>query len=132
VRGPLGLAAFAAGLLALIGLLGTALASEPRLSVSDLGPWIVVWAIGLFALLGVAPFAIHSRVTTRTTDPDRRWELAIVVWGGVATAGLLAFGAIALLASFDTGSALGALAVVGLLECALVAGSVLLVMLTGG
>ena len=125
-------AAAGAGVVALIGLAGTLLADEPRLSVSDLGPWIVLWGIGLFGLLLFAPFAIHAKLAARSEDPDRRWELAVVVWGGAALAGVACFGAISLASGFDTGAAVGALVLVGLLECGLVAAAVGLMMLTGG
>jgi hypothetical protein len=82
------------------GLIGVALSDGPYLSFSELSPWLVVWAIGLFALLGCAPFALHSRVAAGTEDRDRRWELAVVAWGGVALAGAVGFGLIALLEGF--------------------------------
>jgi hypothetical protein len=114
------------------GLIAVALSDGPYLSFSELSPWLVVWAIGLFALLGCAPFALHSRVAAGTEDRDRRWELAVVAWGGVALAGAVGFGLIALLEGFEGSGALGAIALVGLAECCLVVASVAAVMLTTG
>ena len=119
-------------LLAAVGLVGVLAGDGPALRLSSLSPWIVAWSLGLFALLALAPFAIHARIADREHDRDRRWELAVVAWGGVALAAGIAFGAIALAAGFDTGSRAGALAVVGLGECALVLGSLLTLMFTTG
>lgn len=118
--------------LALGGLLGALLSDGPYLSSGSLSPWVVIWAIGLFGLLLFAPFALHRRLSEHGDDRDRRWELAIVAWGGVALALGLLFAVVAAVEGFGTGTGLGALAIVGLAECALVAGSVLLLMLTTG
>lgn len=116
--------------LAGLGLLGALLSDGPYLSVGSLSPWIVFWALGLLAVLLLAPFALHRRAFSGTDDRDRRWELAVVAWGAIALAALLAFGAVA--AGFGTGSALGAVALVGLVESGVVAGAVLTILLAGG
>jgi hypothetical protein len=128
----LGVAAVGAAGLAALGLLGVVLSDGPYVSWGELNAWLVVWAVALFALLGLAPFALHRRMAERTTDHDRRWELAILAWGALALAGVLCFGAVAGGEGFGTGSAAGAIAVVGLAECALVVGAVALLMLTTG
>lgn len=128
-------AAAAAGLavlLATVGLIGTLLSDGPYLSASSLSFWVISWAVGLFGLLLVVPFAAHARMGGRADDPDRRWELALSAWGGVALLALVAFGALVLAEGFSTGTALGAVALVGLLESALVFGALLLLVLTTG
>lgn len=128
----LGVAAVGAAGLAALGLLGVLLTDGPYASLDELNPWLVVWAVALLALLGLAPFALHRRIAARTVDHDRRWELAIVAWGGMALGGVLCFGAVAVGEGFGTGTAAGAIALVGLVECALVVGAVALLMLTTG
>ncbi len=118
--------------LTLAGLLGVLLGDGPYLRFSALSPWLVTYAVGLLLLLVVLPFALHRRLARRGTDRDRRWELAVVSWGGLALGALVSFGIVAVLRSFDTGDALGALAIVGLLLCGLVVGSILLLMMTTG
>lgn len=127
---PLGVATVGAAGLAALGLLGVLLSDGPYVSWGELNPWLVVWAVALLALLGLAPFALHNLVAGRTADTDRHWELAVLAWGAAALGGLLCFGVVALGAG--TGSALGALALVGLIECGLVVAAVALLMLTTG
>lgn len=118
--------------LLVIGAIGTLLASGPYLSISEgIEAWLVVYALGLFGLLLFAPFALHRRIAESETDRDRRWELAIVAWGGVALAAAVVFG---LLLWFGPGTTepLGALAMMGLLECCLVVAAVLTLILTTG
>jgi hypothetical protein len=126
------LAAPAGAGIAALGIVGVALGDGPYLSLSELSPWLVLWAVGLFVLLGCAPFALHARIAAGTEDRDRRWELAVVAWGGVALVGVAGFGVISLLEGFEATSALGAIALVGLAECCLVVASVAAVMLTTG
>jgi hypothetical protein len=118
--------------LALIGALGVALGSGPYLSLDSLSAWIVIWALGLFAALVALPFLLHARITEGEGDRDRRWELAVVGWGGITLglAALLAFAGA--LAGFDSDRPLGALAISGLAVCGLTVGSILALMLTVG
>jgi uncharacterized membrane protein YkvI len=123
----------AAGLaLTLAGALGVLVGDGPYLRFSALSPWLVAYALGLIVLLALLPFAIHRRLAARGTDRDRRWELAVVAWGGLALAGLVAFGLVSVLQGFETGDPLGALALAGALLCGLVVGSILLLILTTG
>lgn len=126
------LAAAGAAIVALVGLTGTLLSDGPYLSFSALSAWIVLWTVGLFALLLLAPALLHRRMPARDGDGDRRWELTVVAWGAGALAAGAGFAAIAAAEGFATGSALGALALVGLAESGLVAGAVLGLMLTTG
>ena len=123
----LGLALLGAAAVALAGLIGLLGSDGPYLSLDGVSPWSVVYAIGLFALLIGAPFALHRRIA-EGEDRDRRWELAIVVWGGIALAGARAFAGLVAIAT----GGLEAAAVIGLIECALVVGAVVTLMLTTG
>jgi hypothetical protein len=65
-----------------------AAAGPPYLSLSELSPWIVVFAVGLFAVLFAAPFLLHASIGGALED-DARWERALVWWGGICTLALL-------------------------------------------
>ena len=123
----LGVALVGAAGVAAVGLIGLLGSDGPYLSLDGLSPWSVVYAIGIFALLLGAPFALHRRIA-EGADRDRRWELAIVVWGGIALAGAALFAVLIALA----GGGLEAAAVIGLIECGLVVGAVATLMLTTG
>ena len=68
------------------------------------------------------PFPLHEHFATRTDDPDKRWELALTAWGGIALAALGAFVVLGIVGGFSAASASGSLAIVGIAECALVIG----------
>lgn len=123
----LGLALAAAAAVTAIGLAGMLGGDGPWMSLSEIDPWSVVFAIGLFALLMGAPFGLHRRIG-EGKDRDRRWELAVVAWGGAALVAGTAFAAVVALA----GGALEAAAAIGLIECALVVGAVVTLMFTTG
>ncbi len=128
----LDLGARAGAVLLVAGAIGTLLASGPYLSLSEgIEAWLVVYALGLLGLLLFAPFALHRRIAASEQDRDRRWELAIVAWGGVALAAALVFGLL-LWVGPGTTEPLGALAMMGLLECGLVVAAVLTLILTTG
>ena len=116
--------------IAVLGLIGTLFAEGPYLSASKgVEPWIAVWAVGVFGLLMYAPFALHRRQQAKTDDPDQRWERAVIGWGGVALAGAAA-SALILWIGPGPSDAIGALALTALLECGLIVGAVLLVVLS--
>lgn len=119
-------------LVACLGALGVALGDGPHLSLDGLDPWLVVYAVGLLAALGAMPFPLHERFTSRTDDPDMQWEIALTAWGGIAVAGAIAFVILGLVAGFGAASASGALAIVGLAECALVVGGLVTLIVTTG
>jgi hypothetical protein len=123
----LGAALVAAAGVAALGLAGMLSTDGPYVSFGEINPWSVVYAIGVFALLIGAPFALHRRIG-EGRDRDRRWELAVVSWGG----GALVVGAVLTLVAVLSDGALGAAAVIGLVECGLVVGAVVLLMLTTG
>lgn len=128
----LDLGAAASALLALIGAVGTLSAEGPYLSVpKGIETWLAVYALGLLGVLLFLPFALHRRIADSTADRDRRWELAVTAWGGVALAGGVIFAAVLWLGPGPT-EPLGALALTSLIACGLVVGSVLTLMLTAG
>jgi hypothetical protein len=119
-------------LIAALGAIGVAAGEGTRLSMSDLDPWLVVYAIGLLIALGAGPYGLHDRFGDRIEDRDARWDMALAVWGGVALVAGVAFVALGLIAGFDPASASGALALVGAGACGLVVGSLLVVVLGTG
>ncbi len=102
-----------------------ALAGGPYLSLSALSPWLVVFAIGLFTALFALPFTIHGRLAG-SLEADARWERALL-WWGAATLALLALAVLLGMPSgFDSGSWLGSLAAVVVVEAVLVLGTLVL------
>ena len=117
-------------LLAAFGALGVIASDGARLTLDSLDPWLVVYALGLFAALGALPFGLHERFAARTEDRERRWELALSAWGGVAALAGLGFLLLGLAAGFGSASASGALAVVGLVACGLVVAGLAVLLLS--
>ena len=104
-----------------IGL--AAVAGPPYLSLAALNPWLVVYAIALFAALFSIPFAIHARLGGEL-EADARWERALLLWGLVALAGLGLAILVALAAGgFHSDSLAGSFAAVTAAEAVLVLGS---------
>ena len=102
----------------------------PYLSFDALSPWIVTYAIGLFAALFATPFLIHSRLGG-TLEADARWERAVLWWGAVAI-GLLGASIICGLPSgFDSGSLGGAIGLVGITEAVLVLATLTVWLISG-
>ena len=96
-----------------------AAAGPPYLSLGSLSPWIVTYAIGLFAALFATPFLIHARLAGEL-EADARWERAMLWWGLVA-AGVLAASVICGLPSgFDSEALGGAIGIVGIVDAGLI------------
>ena len=109
-----GMLAVAGGATAIASLALAAAAGAPYLAADGVNGWIVVFAAGLLAALISFPFGIELRLRQRYPDRDRRWEVSLLVWGGLAALLL----AIALLAGFDTGTLAGAAGLVAAIEAA--------------
>jgi hypothetical protein len=91
----------------------------PYLSLESISPWLVTYAVGLFAALFAAPFLIRDRLGGRL-EGDARWERALVLWGVLAV-GVLAIGlALGLAGDFASGSLAGSLGAVTAVEAVLV------------
>jgi len=115
-------------LIAAFGALGLATTDGPRLSLDSLDPWVVVYALGVLVTLGSVPFLLRDRHVARFPDRDEHWEPALTAWGGVSLVAALVFVLIGLAFGFESSSASGAIAIVGLAACGLVlAGLALLV-----
>lgn len=92
----------------------------PYLTSDDVNWWIVVFAAGLFACLFALPFAIERRLRARLDDSEKRWERALLLWGG-ASAVVLAAGVIAGSSAGWSGSELaGAIGLIVTIEAGLV------------
>jgi hypothetical protein len=123
---------------ALLALGGTAVAAlsaalagatgAPYLEADGVNPWLIVFAAASMAALIAFPFGLEVRLRERFADRDRRWEMALVVWGGLAAV-LLAVGFVA---GFDTSTLGGSLGLILVIEAALVAGTVVVWLLSGG
>lgn len=107
-----------------------AASGAPYLSLSELNPWLVIFAIGLFTALFATPFAIHSRLGGLLED-DARWERAVLLWGALAAAALGIGLLCGLPSGFASDSLVGAIGVVIVAEAVLVLGTLLIWLLSG-
>jgi len=113
---------------AAVSVLLAAAKGAPYLESDGVNVWLVVFAAGLMAALIAFPFGLEVQLRGRYPDRDKRWEASLVVWGLVAGA-LLAAG---LAAGFDTGTLGGAVGLILVIEAALVAGTVVVWLVSGG
>jgi hypothetical protein len=123
-----GLLALGGGLVAILALVFAGAAGEPYLAADGVNAWIVVFAAGLLAGLVSMPFGLELRLRERYPDRDRRWEVSLLIWGALAGALL----ALALAVGFDTGTLLGAAALLAAIECGLVLATIVVWLLSGG
>ena len=113
---------------AIVSIPLAAAAGPPYLSAESLSPWIVTFAIGLFAALFATPFLIHSRLGGEL-EADARWERAMLLWGAV-TVGVLAASVLCGLPSgFDADALGGAIAIAGIADAVLILGTLVVWML---
>ena len=122
------LLALGGGATAVVSLLLAAAAGEPYLGTDGVNGWLVVFAAGLMAALIAFPFGIELRLRERYPDRDRRWEVALLGWGGVAAAVL----AVAVVTGFDTGTLGGAAALIAAIEAGLVIATIGVWLVSGG
>ena len=116
---------------AIVSIPLAAAAGPPYLSFSSLSPWLVTYAIGLFAALFATPFLIHSPIGGEL-EADARWERALLWWGAVARAVLGASLLCGLPSGFDSGSLGGAIASSASCEALLVLATLVFWLLSGG
>ena len=121
------LLAVGGGATAVVSLLLAGAAGQPYLQADGVNGWLVVFAAGLLAALVAFPFGIELRLRERYADRDRRWEVSLLVWGGLAAAILV----IAFLAGLDTGTLAGAAGLIAAIEAALVVATIGVWLLAG-
>jgi hypothetical protein len=107
-----------------------AASGEPYLSLAELNPWVVVYAIGLFAALFTTPFALHRRIGG-LLEADARWERALLWWGAVALAALGLGLLVGLPSGFGGDSLAGSLGLVTCVEAGLVLGMLAVWLISG-
>jgi hypothetical protein len=123
-----GLLAVGGGATALVSLILAGATGEPYLEADGVNGWIVVFAAGLLAALIAFPFGVELRLRERYADRDRRWEVSLLVWGGLAAIVML----IAIFAGFDTGTLAGAAGLIAAIEAGLVIATIGVWLLSGG
>lgn len=121
------LLAVGGGATAVVSLILAGAAGEPYLGADGVNGWLVVFAAGLLAALVAFPFGIELRLRERYADRDRRWEVSLLVWGGLAAAILV----IAFLAGLDTGTLAGAAGLIAAIEAGLVVATIGVWLLAG-
>lgn len=104
---------------AIVSIPLAAAAGPPYLSFDSLSPWIVTYAVGLFAALFAAPFLIHARLGGRL-EADARWERAMLWWGLVAAGVLAASVLCGRPSGFDSDALGGAIGIVGIVDAGLI------------
>ena len=104
---------------AIVSIPLAAAAGPPYLSLDSLSPWIVTYAVGLFAALFATPFLIHARLGGEL-EADARWERAMLWWGLVAGGVLAASVLCGLPSGFDSESLGGAIGIVGIVDAGLI------------
>ena len=122
------LLAVGGGATAVVSLALAGAAGEPYLGADGVNGWLVVFAAGLLAALVAFPFGVELRLRQRYPDRDRRWEVALLIWGAVSVAVL----AVAVLAGFDTGTLGGAAGLIAAIEAGLVIATIGVWLLSGG
>jgi hypothetical protein len=113
---------------AIVSIPLAAAAGAPYLSLGSINPWLVTYAIGLFAALFATPFLIHARLGGEL-ETDARWERAMLWWGLVAAAVLAASVLCALPSGFDADALGGAIGIVGIVDAGLILGTLVAWML---
>jgi hypothetical protein len=115
---------------ALVSVALATAAGSPYLTLDELNPWLVVYAIGLFVALFATPFAIH-RGLGGLLEADARWERALLWWGAVSLC-VLGVGLLAGLPSgFASDSLPGSFGLVTVVEAVLVLATLLVWLLSG-
>jgi hypothetical protein len=116
--------AIAAGLgTAALGFLIAALSDGPYLTIDGINAGVILVAVGLFAALFATPFAFERATRELEPDRERRWERALLRWGGVSAA-VLASGVVLAFAFGLHGATLGgSLAIVLLADALLILGT---------
>jgi hypothetical protein len=129
-RAP-GLALLAGAGGALVSLLLAALSGAPYLSLQEVNPWIVVFAICLFAALFAIPFVIERGMRESRPDSEKRWERALLQWGGITLALAAVAALIGAAGGFASDSLAGTFGLVVIGEAALVLGTLVVWILSG-
>lgn len=113
---------------ALVSLILAGAAGEPYLEADGVNGWLVVFAAGLLAALIAFPFGVELRLRERYADRDRRWEVSLLVWGGLSAVILV----VAILAGFDTETLAGAAGLIAAIEAGLVIATIAVWLVSGG
>ena len=114
--------------MAVVSLVFAGISGDPYLEADGVNAWIVVFAAGLLALLIAFPFGYEIRLRESHPDRDKRWERTMVVWAGLAAIVLV----VALVAGFDTTTLAGAAGLIAAIEAAMVVGTIVVWLLSGG
>jgi hypothetical protein len=113
------------------GLILAAATGAPYLTAEAVNGWIVVFAVGVLVCLSAMPFAIERRMRAGVAERDRRWERALLAWGAIAVAILLAGFLLGISAGWSGSSLAGATGLLITIEAALVVATLVVLLLSG-
>lgn len=128
--GPVLASALAAGV-ALAGLIVAAIEGAAYLSFTTLNAGMIIFVAGSISLLLAAPFVIQRTVFASIRESERRWERALVSWGGIALMTMVFGVLLGSAGGFDGDSLAGAVGMVLIAESAIVLVAVATMMLEG-
>jgi hypothetical protein len=129
MRAPL-LAVAAGSALALAGVLLAGATGGPYLEADSVNGWIVVFAVGLLAAMFATPFSIERRMRTRFAESDRRWERALLAWGGISVLVLVAGLMLGVAGEWSGSSLAGTVGLLVTIEAAIVLGAMVVWLLS--
>jgi hypothetical protein len=119
----LGLAVAALGLAGVTG--------GPYLTGDSVNGWVIVFAVGLGVALGATPFVLERRLRASIDDEDKRWERAMLFWGAIAVPLLVIGVMLASGGDWSGGTLAGAAGLIITIEAGLVAGAIVVSLLSG-
>lgn len=120
-----------AWLAALAGLALAGAKGDPYLSSGAVNGWLILFAAGLLGALLSIPFMVERRLRASVPDSDRRWERALLAWGAISVAVLLAGFLVGVAAEWSGDSLGGAVGILVTIESVIVVAAMVVWLLSG-
>jgi hypothetical protein len=118
--------------LAAAALVLAALKGAPYLDLGSLNGWVALFAVAAFAALLSVPFAIERFLNATHPERAEHWERAMLLWGVVGLAALVAGGLLIAAGGFAPGDSLAdAVGLLLVIEAGMVVMTLLVWLLSG-